>query len=61
MYSHYKNWTAKAYLRRAECLRRLYQSEKATEVINEMLADSELAKLPEGARARALLSKLGGG
>lgn len=61
MYSHYKGWTAKAYLRRAECLRRLYQSEKATEVINEMLEDGELAKLPEAAQARALLSKMAGG
>ncbi|MDI6775086.1 MAG: tetratricopeptide repeat protein [Verrucomicrobiota bacterium] len=58
MYSNYKEWSAKAYLRRAESLKKLFQYEKATEVIEEMLKDSDLAKLPEAASARTLLSTL---
>jgi hypothetical protein len=61
MYQHYTKWTARAYLRRAECLRRMYQHEKAREVIEEMLANADLAGLPEAGQARELLGKLGGG
>ncbi len=58
MYSHYKDWCAKAYLRRAESLKRLYQYEKAAEVIDEMLKDSDLSRSPEGAAARTLAATL---
>jgi TolA-binding protein len=60
LYGHYKKWTAKAYLRRADCLRRLFQTEKAVEVIQEMLADKDLADMPEGAEAREMLARLKG-
>lgn len=60
MYSHYAGWTAKAYVRRAECLHRLYQDHKAREVLNEMLADANLASLPEMEKARELLAKYSG-
>ena len=58
MYAHYKDWAAKGYLKRAESLKRLYQYEKAAEVIEEMLKDAEIAKLPEAQAARTLLSSL---
>jgi TolA-binding protein len=59
MYSHYTAWTAKAYLRRAECLRRAYQIEKAREVLREMLGNKDLAASPEAEEARQLMKKLG--
>jgi len=61
MYSHYTPWAAKAYLRRAECLKRTYRKEKAREVLKEMLANSDLAAFPETETARGLLKKLGQG
>jgi TolA-binding protein len=60
MYGHYKKWAAKGYLRRADCLRRLYQTDKAAEVLQEMLADKELSAMPEGAQARDMLARLKG-
>ncbi|MBN1556572.1 MAG: tetratricopeptide repeat protein [Lentisphaerae bacterium] len=60
LYGHYTAWAARAYLRRAECLRALYQNAKAREVLQEMLADRELAALPEADHARALLKELDG-
>jgi len=60
LYSHHTAWTAKGYLRRAECLKRMYESEKAREVLREMLQNGELAGLPEVEAARALLKKLEG-
>lgn len=59
MYSHYKEWAGKAYLRRAECLRRLYQSDKAAEVLREFLGDEDLSKLPEAEEARKLMKRMG--
>jgi len=59
LYSHYRDWTAKAYLRRAECLQKMYQIEKAREVLTEMLAIGELGDLPETEEARALLARIG--
>lgn len=60
MYSNYRNWTARAYLQRADALRRAYQDAKAVEVLNEMLKNEDLAKFPEYEQAKALLAKLGG-
>ncbi len=58
LYSHYRNWTAKAYLRRAECLQRLFEYDKAAEVLNEMLAESDMAAMPEGKEAKKMLASL---
>ncbi|MDP6810607.1 MAG: tetratricopeptide repeat protein [Kiritimatiellia bacterium] len=55
MYSHYADWTARAYYRRAQCLRRLFQPEKAREVLREMVSLESLAGQPETAKARAWL------
>jgi TolA-binding protein len=60
MYGNYRSWTAKAYLRRAECLGRLYQEKKAKETLTEMLAQDELKAFPEYEEATKLLNKLEG-
>jgi TolA-binding protein len=60
MYGNYRAWTAKAYLRRAECLGRLYQEKKAKETLVEMLAQDELKTFPEYEEATKLLNKLEG-
>jgi TolA-binding protein len=60
MYSHYTAWTSRAYLRRAECLRKMYQDEKARAVLEEMMGNGELRELPEYERAKAMLIRLGG-
>jgi len=59
LYGHHKDWVAKAYLRRAECLKRLYQLGKAREVLAEMLANADLASLPETAEARKMMQEMG--
>ncbi len=61
MYSNYRAWTAKAYLRRADALRRAYQDAKAVETLREMLKNEDLSKYPEYQQAKELLAKLGGG
>ncbi len=61
MYGKYRDWTAKAYLRRAECLHRAYFDEKARETIQEMLKADDLAQYPEYGQARQFLAKLTGG
>jgi tetratricopeptide (TPR) repeat protein len=60
LYGHYKKWTARAYLRSAECLRKLYQNEKAIEVLREMLKNEDLKGLPEFEKGRTLFERLGG-
>ena len=60
MYLHYKKWSAKAYLRHAECLRRIYQNEKAQAVLEEMLKNPDLRTMPEARDAEDLFKRLGG-
>lgn len=60
MYAGYRGPTAKAYLRRAECLHRAYEDAKAIEVLQAMLDLKDLESLPEYAQARRLLAQLGG-
>jgi TolA-binding protein len=60
MYSHYREWAAKAYLRRAECLHKLYQDGKALEVIAEMKKDPNMQGMPELKKADKLAVTLGG-
>jgi tetratricopeptide (TPR) repeat protein len=60
MYGHYRDWMAKAYLRRAECLIKGFQEAKAREVLHEMLDNPDLAGRPELSEARKLLGSGGG-
>jgi TolA-binding protein len=60
MYSGHLDWTAKAYVARAECLVRLFERRKAADTLAEMLALPELAARPEADKARELLAKLKG-
>lgn len=58
MYSHYTQWSAKAYVQRAKCLSRLYEPNKAREILQEMLSIKELAETPEAEEARKVLAQL---
>ena len=58
MYSNYRRWTSKAYLRRAECLRKIYQDKKAKETLDEMLKQDELKAFPEYALAEKMRKQL---
>lgn len=58
MYGKYLDWTAKAYLRRAECLLRAYQEKQARETLEELLGREELKPFPEYAQAVKLREKL---
>ncbi|MFZ4394974.1 MAG: tetratricopeptide repeat protein [Kiritimatiellia bacterium] len=58
MYAKYRDWTAKAYLRRAECLHRAYEDGKARDTLQEMLKAEDLTPYPEYEQAKLLLSKL---
>jgi len=60
MYAGYQKWSAKAYLRRAECLERIYDKPKAIETLRDMLARPEYEGLPEADEARQLIIKYGG-
>lgn len=60
MYGHYADWTARAYYRRAECLKRLFQPEKAREVLREMVSLSSLEGQPELEQAKVWLEGQGG-
>ena len=61
MYSHYREWASKAYIRRAECLHKLYQDAKALEVLREMKNDPNMQGMPEIKKADELMVKFGGG
>lgn len=58
MYSGYRTWAAKAYLRRAECLSRLGDKAKARETLQAMIDDPNCADLPELDEAKAQIEKL---
>jgi TolA-binding protein len=60
MYSGSRHWTAKAYLRRAESLNRLYKDQQALETLVEMLAQDDLRQYPEFVTATELHRKLEG-
>ena len=55
MYSGYRTWAAKAYLKRAECLERLGDTGKARETLEAMVADPACEGLPELDEARRKL------
>lgn len=56
LYSQYRDWTAKAYLARADCLARLRLYQKAIETLNEMLASTDLKDQPQIEEARKRLA-----
>jgi tetratricopeptide (TPR) repeat protein len=60
MYANYREWCAKAYIQRANCLVALDEREKARQTIEEMLSNKELAESKEGTEARELLKKIQG-
>jgi TolA-binding protein len=58
LYSSYRDWCAKAYLVRAQCLLQLQEEAKANETLTEMLAHEDLANSLEAAAAKELLGRL---
>lgn len=57
LYAQYRDWTAKAYLARAECLASLRLYQKAAETLSEMLASADLKDQPEIETARKRLEE----
>ena len=55
MYSGYRAWVGKAYLRRADCLERMGDAGKARETLEAMVADPACEDLPELNEARKRL------
>ena len=60
MYANYRDWCAKAYMQRANCLVALQEREKARQTLEEMLSIKELAEGKEGTEAREMLKKIQG-
>ncbi len=58
MYTYYEEWVARAYLARAECLLSLRNQRGAMEVLEEMLARSDLRNYPEYSQGEELLQEL---
>jgi len=58
MYSKFAQWSAKAYLARAECLTRLQLYSKATETLQEMIANPDYKAFPEYQEAEKALATL---
>ena len=58
MYTHYANWAAKAYLRRAESLRKAFQNDKAHATLQEMMTIEDLKAFPEYDQAKQMLQKM---
>jgi tetratricopeptide (TPR) repeat protein len=60
MYGNYKQWVAKAYVARAECLTRLQLYSKAAETLQELLSIAELKDMPEFKEAQQRMESLKG-
>jgi tetratricopeptide (TPR) repeat protein len=60
MYGNYREWAAKAYLSRAECLRKLHKDTEARETLDEMLSLDDLKELSEYKEAEELRGRMGG-
>lgn len=58
MYGKFTQWSAKAYLARADCLNRLSLYNKAAETLQEMVSQPEMKSLPEYADAVKRLAEL---
>ena len=58
MYGKYTQWSAKAYLARAECLGRMNLYNKAAETLSEMVSLPAMKDLPEYAEAAKRLAEM---
>ena len=58
MYGKYKQWSAKAYIARADCLTRLQMYNKAAETLEEMVNLPEMKDTPEFPEAQQRLETL---
>lgn len=58
LYGNHRDWVAKAYLARAQCLQQLRKVSGALETLDEMLARAELEATPEWAEAVRLRDTL---
>lgn len=58
MYSHYKSWAAKAYLLRADCLKKMRMYKEAVETLEDMLKNPDITGLPEVQEAEKELETL---
>jgi len=58
LYGAYPEWAARAYIRRAECLKSLNRRLDAITMYEQLLSDKALAQLPEAATARRELARL---
>ncbi len=58
MYSGYRSWAARAYLRRAECLTRMGDNGKARETLEAMVADPACEDLPELEEGKRMLERM---
>ena len=60
MYGRWKSWVAKSYLKSAEALASLKETDKARRTLQEMLGKPELEDMPEFPLAKKRLQALGG-
>ena len=60
MYGRWKSWVAKSYLKSAEALASLKETDKARRTLQEMLGKPELEEMPEFRLAKKRLQALGG-
>jgi tetratricopeptide (TPR) repeat protein len=58
LYAGHARWVPKAYVARAECLRRLGEIKNARETLEEMLKVPEIDQAPETPEAKAMLEDL---
>ena len=58
LYGSHREWVAKAYVARADCLKRLQEYAKAIETLNEFLGRTDLASTPEAAEAQKMKAEL---
>lgn len=60
LYEAYTDWSAKSYLKSAECLEKLGHKDKAIACLKRMLSKRLFQNLPEAEQARKEIQRLGG-
>jgi len=60
MYSHYKTWAVKAYIKRAACLKEKKMYKEAFETLQDMMNNPDFKDLPEAEEAKKELEVLKG-